>query len=308
MRASGSRAYKEVTLQQLRSFCETARLGSFKAASVSLGLAQPTVWAQVHALERYFEAKLIEPNGRGCRLTLLGKDLLELAGPLLTGIGSLKRALQEHATHGRAGLRVATPPRILLEDLPSCIVEFEHSHPDVRLTFHEMDDTDVVPAVQTGRADLGLTTNPATADKGTGVSLEECYELEVMLVTPGDHPLARRRQVSLDDLGRYPLVNAPDAIGVPVVKALLDSRNVFENPTRRVEAFHVASITRYVEAGFGIGLVIRLPSHAAAPGLHERPLTEHFGRVAVYLVSRKGDLQTDALRDFAAALRRLAKP
>jgi DNA-binding transcriptional LysR family regulator len=307
MRAIGSRAYKEVTLQQLRSFCETARLGSFKAASVSLGLAQPTVWAQVHALERYFEAKLIEPNGRGCRLTALGKDLQELAAPLLTGIGSLKRALQEHAAQNRAGLRVATPSRILLEDLPPCIVEFERSHPDVRLTFHELDDPEVVPAVQTGRADLGLTTNPVSTDKGTGVALEGCYELEVRLVAPAGHILAKRRQVSLDDLGRFPLVNAPDAIGVPVVKALLDSRKVFENPTRRVEAFHVASITRYVEAGFGIGLVMRRPAHAAAPGLYERPLTEHFGRVTVYLASRKGDLQTDALRDFTRALRGLGQ-
>ena len=52
--------YKEVRLQQLRSFCETARLGSLAAAAQALGLAEPTVWEQVHALERQFAAKLVE--------------------------------------------------------------------------------------------------------------------------------------------------------------------------------------------------------------------------------------------------------
>src|SRR5262245_41075389 len=66
-------AYKEITLQQLRSFCETARLGSFKAAASSLGLAHPTIWQQVHALERELDAQLVEPHGRGCRLTEEGR-------------------------------------------------------------------------------------------------------------------------------------------------------------------------------------------------------------------------------------------
>ncbi len=50
-------SYKEGRLQQLRSFCETARLGSLAAAAQALGLAEPTVWEQVHALERQFAAK-----------------------------------------------------------------------------------------------------------------------------------------------------------------------------------------------------------------------------------------------------------
>src|SRR5438445_84677 len=47
----GNRSYKELTLQQLRSLCETADQGSFIGAARALGLSQPTVWKQVHALE-----------------------------------------------------------------------------------------------------------------------------------------------------------------------------------------------------------------------------------------------------------------
>ena len=62
-----SRVYKDTTAQQLRSFHETARLGSFSAAAKSLGLANPTVWQQVRALELDFGEPLLEPRGRGCR-------------------------------------------------------------------------------------------------------------------------------------------------------------------------------------------------------------------------------------------------
>src|SRR5262249_31274399 len=73
MRPAASRhSYKEIRLQQLRSLCETARLGSLTAAAAALGLAQPTVWEQVHALQREFGVKLIERRAHGCRLTDVG--------------------------------------------------------------------------------------------------------------------------------------------------------------------------------------------------------------------------------------------
>ena len=42
-----------------------------------------------------------------------------------------------------------------------------------------------------------------------------CYELDVTLVTPRDHPLARRRRVRVRDLKSYPLVNAPASFADP---------------------------------------------------------------------------------------------
>ena len=76
-----SRVYKDTTAQQLRSFHETARLGSFSAAAKSLGLANPTVWQQVRALELDFGEPLLEPRGRGCHLTEAGRLLADLIGP-----------------------------------------------------------------------------------------------------------------------------------------------------------------------------------------------------------------------------------
>src|SRR5436190_3192251 len=88
-------AYKDVTLGQLRSFCETARRGSFTAAAAALRLAHPTVWKQVHALEATFGRALIEPHARGCRLTEAGEVLLRLAAPNVFDLDSLRRRFDE---------------------------------------------------------------------------------------------------------------------------------------------------------------------------------------------------------------------
>src|SRR5262245_19879387 len=102
-------SYKQIGLQQLRGFCETARRGSLTAAAASLGLAQPTVWEQVHALERAFGTKLVERHAHGSRLTERGRLLAALAAPLVAGIDSLPRGLQEAERGREAWLTLVAP-------------------------------------------------------------------------------------------------------------------------------------------------------------------------------------------------------
>jgi molybdate transport repressor ModE-like protein len=298
-------AYKEVRLQQLRSFCETARLGSLTAAAASLGLAQPTVWEQVHALERDFEAILVERQPHGCRLTDAGRLLVELAAPLVTGIDSLKRRVQQAQGQVKSTLNVAASQRILVEDLPPSVVEFERLHPEVHLRLVERPVEQIPAAVESGEADLGLTTERPGVPPSPWLAFEPCYELELFLVTPSDHPLARRRHVAPRDLLDYPLVNAPDGIPDPAVTAILEKLGAFRTDPRRVEAYYTAVIRRYVEMGFGIGLVVGRPGHSTSSTLHERSMSRHLGRITVNLVSRKGSLQHEPAHSFTATLRAL---
>ena len=186
------RRYKELRFQQLRSFTATARLGSLAAAAQALGVAQPTVWAQVHALERAFQVQLIEPHGRGCRLTDAGQLLARLAGPMVTGIDSLKQAFDEQYGTEEARLVVAASQRILVEDLPPAIAEFESKHPRVRLTLLERMSGHVAAAVEQGDADVGISTEQEAGEPSPWLRFEPAYELDLILIMPKKHPLARR--------------------------------------------------------------------------------------------------------------------
>ncbi len=304
-RTPASPPYKEMTLQQLRSFCETVRQGSFSAAAASLGLAHPTILNQVHALERRFRTRLVEVHARGCRPTEAGNLLAELAAPLVTGFGSLETCFREARSQATTSLVIAATARIVVEDLPGCVVEFERLRPHAQLTLKELRTAEVIAAVSAGEADLGFTssTNPHPGD--AWLQFVPCYELDVVLVTPRDHPLARRRVVRPRDLCDYPLVNAPASFVDPTVMLALEKLGGCPTSSRRVEAYLAATIRRYVELGFGIGLIGRVPSHRPQPNLHERSMSSHFGRTTVYLVCRKGALQPPHVRDFADTVKAL---
>jgi DNA-binding transcriptional LysR family regulator len=156
-----TRAYKETTAQQLRSFYEAARLGSLSAAAAHLKLAAPTVWRQVRALERDLGQPLLKRHGRGCCLTEAGQCLADLAAPLVSGLASLKRHFHEAQARQTDRLVVAVTPRVLVEDLPPCVVEFRRRYPDMRLTLQELWEGEVFARVDAGRQTWG--SSPAEA-------------------------------------------------------------------------------------------------------------------------------------------------
>jgi DNA-binding transcriptional LysR family regulator len=304
-----TRAYKDSTAQQLRSFCETARLGSIAAAAAHLGLANPTVWHQVRALEREFGEPLFISHGRGSRLTKAGKLLAELTSPLVAGLATLKQRYQEARSREMTRLTVATTPRILLEHLPECVLEFRSQYSDAPLTLKEMFDDQVHAQVEAGEADLGLVMGRSgdlldPSAVSPWLEFEPLYELDVVLIAPKDHPLARQRRIQPRDLTGYPLVNMPRTlIPDPEVFALLEKARVSQSQRQLVEAFFTSSVCRYVELGFGIGLVVLVPGHQPAATLHERVMSRYFGRPTVYQVTRKGALVGQASIAFTAIIK-----
>lgn len=300
-----ARSYKEMTLQQLRSFCETARLGSLTAAAKSLGLAHPTVWKQVHALERDFGERLVEPFGRGCRLTEAGRQLAILAGPAVANVGSLKQRYREARSRSVIRLNIVTTPRILIEDMPACVLDYQRRWPNVFLSFQGVADADIAEMVENTEIDIGLCTDRTPEPHNPWQEFELAYELDVVLVTPRDHPLAKRRKIKPEDLCAYPLLNAPGAWRQPHVAGALSQLDVYANPERRFETHYAASIRRYVQLGLGIGLIGTLPSNKPQPGLHERLMNDHFGRVPVYLAWRRGAQRGEAALAFADTIKSL---
>jgi DNA-binding transcriptional LysR family regulator len=299
MKKKPRRAYKEVRLQQLRSFCETARLGSLGAAAVSLGLSQPTVWEQVHALEREFGTQLIESHPRGCRLTDTGRLLAELAVPVVASADALRQAFDERRATVEQSLTVVAPQRVLVEDLPDVIDRFRLLKPRVRLRLVERMTGQVAATVEAGSADLGVSSDREPGSDSSSLQLEPAYDLDSLLVTPLDHPLSRKRRVQLADLTRYPLVNAPEGFTRPEVTQLLRRLGGFAQHQSPVEALSTGVIRHYVARGYGIGLVLGRQGTSLEPRLCERCMSEHFGRASIAFIWRRGVEPSAHARAFA---------
>lgn len=299
-----NRAYKELTFQQLRSFSETARLGSLAAAAASLGLTHPTIREQVLALEREFGTKLIETHGRGSRLTADGRLLAELATPVVSSATAIRQRFHAAKQNTEVRLVIAGTPRLFQEDLPEPVAFWLRRRPTARLVFLELRDDEVTATVESGRADFGLTSARAPEPSPPGLVLEPAYELETLLITSPKHPLARKRRVTPADLARYPMLSSRYTLSDEHdLATLVERRGILDGPPPPVEPFLAATVRTYVELNLGIALVYGLKSPRKHSRLHERSMSAHFGRGLVRFVFRVGSAGEAPARSLAEAIR-----
>jgi molybdate transport repressor ModE-like protein len=303
-----SRGYKALTLQELQCLSETARLGSLMAAAASLNLSHPTVWKQVHALERLFGVQLVETHARGCYLTAAGKLLVEMIGPAMDSIATLQErfnaALQDAGVH----LTIAVGQRTLLEDLTPCVLKFRTQFPKTSFTFLQRADQGVAEVVEARRADFGFTPFPLTVEQQQVLLAEPCYTLEVQLITPKDHPLARRRNLHPRDLRPYPIVNTQDEVPTPQTLQVLNEHRAYHEKERIVQTGLVVAVRRFVELGLGIGLVPASRLSPRHPELHERSMSRHFGHLLVSVVRRRGAFMPALGEEFIRLVRHELRP
>jgi DNA-binding transcriptional LysR family regulator len=299
------RAYKELTFQQLRSFNETARLGSLAAAAKSLGMSHPTVREQVLALQREFNVQLIEPHGRGSRLTPEGRLLAEMAAPIVTSVAALRRRFDMARQNSEVRLVIAATPRFFLEDLPTAVQSWLRNRPKVRLGFLELRDDQVLATVASGAADFGLTGDRIPNPLPPGIGVEHGYELETLLITSLKHPLAKQRAVRPADLKRYPVLSSRHSLAdLPDSAARFDREGIFGGPAPCVEPFLATTLRRYVELNLGIALVMGLPQKRSKQALHERSMSRYFGRGIVHFAFRLGGSTEEHARSFAETIRK----
>ena len=92
---------------QLTTFSEIAKQGSFSRAGQKLFRSQPAVSAQIRQLELEYGAKLFDRVGKSVRLTSAGETLYEYVHKMLTVRDESRRAVADQASIPRGVLSVA---------------------------------------------------------------------------------------------------------------------------------------------------------------------------------------------------------
>jgi molybdate transport repressor ModE-like protein len=298
-------AYKDITLRQLQSFCETARLGSLTAAARHLGLAHPTVWKQVHALEEHFGVRLVEPHARGCGLSDEGRVLAALSSPLVRDIDRIREQFGAERARLASKLCVASSARILIEAVPAALDELGRVRPDARVSLRQMEDARVFDAVESGEADVGLTASVLPPDTRPLLACDVACRLKVAVIAPKGHPIARRRRIHPSDLGRWPLVNSRDTFRNPAINHQLERYGAFRGQPRRVEAFAGDTVREYVRRGYGLGLIAIWERYRGDADLWRRPMDRWFDGVSVYAVTKASPKRHELTRTFLDVFHRL---
>lgn len=305
------RPYKELNLQQLRSFCEVCRLGGYASAARSLKLTSPTVWEQLQALGRHFELELLERDGNRVKPTLQGQRLLELARPLLAGLDSLKSALHQQEGLYPARLVIVSNLRVLAEKIGLAMSEFRWRYPSVRLFVRYAGVDEVQALTLDGSADIALTLEPGPDEPlSPAIAYEPAGELDYLLVTPPGHALLRGKTLRPGAIVRHPLIlGGSVAWARHRVQEMFHRHNLADAMNVVVETTSDEYTLACVRAGLGVGITIGYAASSTYQDLGIRLLRRMFGTARVGFMWRRGFHLPRLQREFAELLRaNLSRP
>jgi LysR family cys regulon transcriptional activator len=250
-----------MNLHQFRFVREAVRQNfNLTEAAKALFTSQPGVSKAIIELEEELGIDIFTRHGKRIRgLTEPGRAVLKSVELILREIEGLKRIGKEFAAQDSGSFTIATTHTQARYSLPTVVQAFSQKFPKVRLSLLQGNPRQVAEMVLNGQADLAIATE-AIADIDGLVSMP-CFQWEHLVVAPPDHPLARQKSLTLEDIAAYPLITYDTAFaGRNKIDQAFARRGL--KPDVVLEAIDADVIKTYVELGMGVGIIAGLAYNA----------------------------------------------
>lgn len=157
--------------RRLQYLLELSRLGSMRAAADLLGATTSTVSQQIALLARDAGAQLLEPDGRGVRLTPAGRRLAEHAAVIVAAVESARLDL-DPAAEPSGTLRVAGFATAIRKTLMPIIRDMAGWHPNLKIVVLEHEPAEAMKKLALDEIDLALTYDYTLAPDAAGPGVE----------------------------------------------------------------------------------------------------------------------------------------
>jgi DNA-binding transcriptional LysR family regulator len=237
---------------QLASFLEVAKLQSFSRAAEKIYRTQPAISAQVRLLEQECGEKLFDRSGKKVLLTPAGEILRRYAEKLLETQKEALQAIAELNQTPRGKLYIGANEATCLYVLPKTFARFKQLYPLVQISIYRNFSHKILQKVQEGAVDMGIVTLPQTANN---MDVIPVFRDEVQVVVPKNHPLAKKKSVTVDEVAHYPLILPKTGHTRIVLDRLLRPHR--DRVQISMELASVETIKKFVGAGLGISLISR---------------------------------------------------
>jgi DNA-binding transcriptional LysR family regulator len=190
--------------RRLTVFKNVVDLGGFNAAASQLGIAQPSVGAHIRALESQIGQPLFHRH-RGSRpqLTKAGEALYTFAVDVLQRSEEAAHVLADLRKRDAREIAIAVHRDLASDFLPERLATFAQRHPKVRIVTRIGTIEDVIELVRKHAVNLGLFLASGPTDS---IRTEVLSHEPLLLVVSPRHPLASRRRLAPDEVGRHPFV------------------------------------------------------------------------------------------------------
>jgi DNA-binding transcriptional LysR family regulator len=217
---------------------------------------------QIKSLEADVGATLLDRRYHRVELTEAGEALLPHARDVLADIAAARDDIEglSNTLTGHLVIASSTTPGDYV--IPKHLAEFLRQNPQVQVEITVQDSAEAVTAVETGRADLGIT---GAADPSAKVVFTELGCDEIVVICSPSHPFASQSAVPFSELAEADWVSREAGSGTgQVVRRSLAERGVDPDELRVIVELGTGdAIVSAVEGGLGIAMVSRFAAEKA---------------------------------------------
>jgi len=290
---------RSLNLDQIRTFVEVAKRGSFTAAAKALNLSQPAITHHVQELERRFKVVLLERIGKRAYPTDAGERLIEHARHLLDEDARTLVDMRKFNDGWLGRVRIGTSMTVLMYALPSILRQLKTKYPQLELNVKSGLTATTLKMLRTNDLDLGLCALPIEDPAFQTTAL---FDDELLAILPADQKDVPKK-VTAAFLSRFPLILGYENSALR--RTIMDWLALAGPPPNPVMEFdNVETIKSLVAAGLGASIVPGLSlgaGHAAIANIQVVPINPRVKR-RIGLVQLKSKRDTEGVKLVATAL------
>lgn len=191
-------------LRQLKQFVAVAEHLSFRRASEELHMAQPPLSIAIGKLEAELGVMLFKRHSRRIDLTAAGEAALHAAKRCLATAQDVATAARAAERGDTGSLRIGFVGSATYSLLPKLLLRFRKRYPNVDIALREAINVEMLPELEAEKLDIGIVRVPTY--RPHALEFQMCERDVFKVALPTDHPLAKRRRLSLLALAQEPLI------------------------------------------------------------------------------------------------------
>lgn len=235
---------------QLTTFLEVARQGSFSRAGEKVFRSQSAVSAQIRQLEQEYGDRLLDRSGKTVKLTPAGQIFYEYAERMKALREESLVAVADHKGTPRGTLRVGANEATCLYVLPEVFSEYCRRYPPVQISIYRNFSYKIVEKLENGQVEVGILTLPIASPS---LKIQPIFRDKLMLMVSPKSPLARHKVVPVSEVVKFPLLLPKTGH----TRRLLDKlfRPFSPDLQVRMELPSIGMIKSFVAADLGVSLI-----------------------------------------------------
>jgi DNA-binding transcriptional LysR family regulator len=286
-------------LQWLRGFYYVATTGSVSKASKSMGRNQPAISHQIKCLEEELKVTLFDRSKGKMALTYEGHELLEKAISIFEIVKEVRAEIGRDNMDICGAISIATTHAINLYYLPGYIVPFQRKHKGVFFEIKGGPLQTIMENVEAADVDFGVASFIEVPDF---VTYDELFKTRLVLIAPRYDVFEIGTQLTIEKLKTLPILAPPPSSTIyTLMKNLARTENFDWNVVQTINTFVL--VKRYVELGYGVGIVDEYAVNEDRDTISVYPLDEFFKPRSYGVVARKRKYMSPQAKSFIKNLK-----